>query len=176
MADLGARYATALFQLAEERGALGEFMQQAQFLCDTFQGDEGALRILTHPLISTDEKNAFADKVYGTVIHQDLLGFMKLAIAKNREAFLLSTLTTLIEMIKLRQNQITARIVTAMPLSEQQKTRLSTTLGAKFGKRVELNIIVDPSQIAGISIHVDGYFLDRTVRTMLKGMKETFAV
>ena len=175
MADLGARYATALFQISEERGLLGEFMQQADFLCKTFEGEEGALRILTHPLISATEKNAFVDRVYGDTVHTELMGFMKLAIAKNREAFLLPTLTTLIEMIKRRQNHITARVVTATALSEQQQTRLRTILGVKFGKIVELNVVVDPAQIAGISIHVDGYFLDRTVKTMLKGMKESFA-
>jgi len=176
MADLGVRYATALFQLSEESGMLDVIMQQAQFMCGTFEGEDGALRILTHPLITAEEKNAFVDKVYGVAIHQNLLGFMKLAIAKNREAFILSALTNLVEMIKRHQNYTTARVVSAMPLSNEQKAKLSSTLSAKLGKNVDITVVVDPEQIAGISIHVDGHFLDRTVKTLLKNMKESFEI
>jgi F-type H+-transporting ATPase subunit delta len=98
---------------------------------------------------------------------------MKLAIAKNREAYLLPALTKLVDMIKIRRNQTTARVVSAVPLSEGQAAQLTATLQRKLGKTVDVTVIVDPAVIAGISIHVDGYFLDRTVRTMLKDMKET---
>jgi len=174
MADLGVRYANALFELSREAGTLDVTMQQALFLCETFAGEEGALRILTHPLITANEKNAFVDKVYGASVGEDLLGFMKLAIAKNRESFLLATLRKLVEIIKLYKFQITARVVTAVPLEEAQKARLVQLLSAKSGKRVEIIEVIDPMQIAGISIHVDGFFLDRTVKTLLKNMKETF--
>jgi len=176
MADLGVRYATAMFQLAQERDQLGVFMEQSQFICGTFEGDEGALRILTHPLISANEKNDFVEKVYGEIIHPDLLGLMKLAIAKNREAFLLSALTKLVDMIKHHQNYTTARVVSAVPLSEAQLTKLAGILSAKLGKKVDITAIVDPTALAGVSIHVDGYFLDRTAKTMLKNMKESLVV
>ena len=172
MADLGIRYATALFEMSEESGLLKEYLEQSQFLCSTL-GDKDALSILTHPRISADEKNAFLTTAFGESIHQDLLGFMKLVIAKNREAYLLPALNKLVEMIKVRRNQTTARIVSAVPLTDEQAVQLTATLTRKLGKIVDITIVVDPSVIAGISIHVDGYFLDRTVRTMLKDMKET---
>ena len=173
MSDLGTRYAKALFDLSTESGQHSVFMEEAQFLCDTFKGDEGALRILAHPLISTEEKNAFVDKVYGGV-NKDLIGFMKLAIAKNREAFLLPALTKLVEMIKLHHFQVTARVVSAVPLTQEQVARIRVILTKKIGKQVEIKLKVDPSQIAGVRIHVDGFLLDRTVKTMLKNMKGTF--
>jgi len=174
MADLGARYATALFQLSKESGQLDELLKQSQFLCSTFR-DTDALQILTHPLIATAEKNRFIDKAFGNVVSQDLISFMKLTVAKNREAFLLSALTKLVDMIKLHKNQITARVVSAIPLSDEQKGRLANALSAKLGKQVDIYVLIDPTQIAGISIHVDGYFLDRTVKTMLKNMNESFS-
>ena len=172
MADLGIRYATALFEMSEEGGLLDEYLEQSLLLCDTLK-DEDALRILTHPRISADEKFAFLSKAFGASVHQDLLGFMKLVITKNREAFLLPALNKLVEMIKVRRNQTTAKIVSAVPLTDEQAVQLTATLTRKLGKIVDITIVVDPSVIAGISVHVDGYFLDRTVRTMLKDMKET---
>jgi len=171
VSNLSARYATALFELYRENNNLDELLTQTRFLCDTFQNTD-ALQVLTHPLISTADKNSFADKIFGGNIHSDLFHFIKLTIAKNRESFLLPALTRLVEMIKLHRNQITAKITSAVPLGDEQKLRLSQTLSARLGKEVDVYVVVDPSLIAGISIHVDGYFLDHSVKTMLKNMND----
>jgi len=171
MANLGNRYAHALYQLAKEQDRLDEFLQQAIFLRASLKQD-GAINILMHPLITSAEKFAFVDNVFGATLLPDLLGFLKLAITKNRENFILPALKRLIYRIKKARGLITARVISASALTDTQKQQLSQKLSAKLGKQVEINVIVDPSQIAGISVLVDGYFLDRTVKTMLRGMKE----
>ena len=171
MADLGIRYATALFEISQEGGHLKEYLEQAQLLKDNLE-DEEALMVLTHPRISGEEKLEFITKAFGGVLHQDLLGFIQLVIAKNREAFLLPALNKLVDMIKRHQNQTTARVTSAVPLSDSQAAQLTAVLCKKLGKVVELTVVVDPSQIAGICIHADGYLIDRTVKTMLRNMKD----
>jgi F-type H+-transporting ATPase subunit delta len=171
VADLGIRYATALFDISQEGGLLDDYLEQAQLVRDNIKSED-AQRILTHPRISSEEKFAFLQKAFAEHIHQDLLGFMRLVISKNREAFLLPALNKLVEMMKTHERQTTARVVSAVPLTDQQAEELTALLSKKTGKQVDVTVLVDPSVIAGISIHVDGYFLDRTVRTMLKDMKE----
>lgn len=171
MADLGIRYATALFDISQESGLLNDYLEQAQLVRDNIVSEE-AQRVLTHPRITSEEKFAFLQKAFGEHIHQDLLGFMRLVVSKNREAFLLPALNKLVEMIKTHKRQTTARVVSAVPLTDEQASQLTMLLAKKLGKQVDIAVLVDPTVIAGISIHVDGYFLDRTVRTMLKDMKE----
>jgi len=171
VANLSIRYATALFDISQESGMLDDYFEQAQFVRDHIKSDE-VHSILTHPRISSDEKFAFLQKAFGEQIHQDLLGFMRLVIYKNREAFLLPALNKLVDMIKTHKRQTTARVVSAVPLTDAQAAELTALLQKKLAKKVDVTVLVDPSVIAGISIHVDGYFLDRTVRTMLKNMKE----
>jgi len=171
MSNLSARYATALFELATESGNLDKLLTEARFLRDAFRNTD-ALQVLTHPLISTQEKNSFVEKAFGKAVGQDLFNFMKLAIAKNRENFLLPALTRLVEMIKLHRNQISAKVVSAVPLSDEQRVRLSRSLSLRLRKEVDVYVVVDPSLIAGISIYVDGYLLDRSVKTMLKNMND----
>ena len=172
MTDLGIGYATALFDVSSESGMLGDYLKQAQFLCETLS-EEGALSILLHPRISASEKYTFLDKTYGGRVHEDLFNFMKLVVSKNREAFLLPALSKLVEMIRVHNNQTTAKVVSAVPLTDQQAEELTRVLEKKLNKQVDLTVFVDTSQIAGISILVDGYFLDRTAKTMLKNLKET---
>jgi len=171
LADLGIRYATALFDISQESGLLDDYLMQATLVRDNI-AEDSVQRILTHPRITSNEKFAFLQKAFGDTVHQDLLGFMRLVISKNREAFLLPALNKLIDMIKTHKRQTTARVVSAVPLSDAQATKLTALLSQKLNKQVDVVVLVDPSVIAGISIQADGYFLDRTVRTMLKDMKE----
>lgn len=171
MADLGVRYATALFEISQESGLLAEYLEQAQLLFGNL-GQEEALLVLTHPRISASEKFDFVNKAFGGTIHQDLMGFIQLVISKNREAFLLPALGKLVDMIRHHQNQTTARVVSAVPLTDSQTDQLTKVLSKKLGKEVDITVIVDPAQIAGISIQADGYFIDRTVKSMLRDMKD----
>ena len=68
MADLSARYATALFELALERGFADDYLQQAAFISTTMQ-DEDCRRIITHPRIPPEEKFAFLDGAFAGRIH-----------------------------------------------------------------------------------------------------------
>ena len=171
MADLSIRYAAALFELSQEAGLRDAYLEQAALLRNILIEDK-AMDVLAHPLISAEEKFTFLDEAFGGSLHPDLFGFLKLTVTKNRENYILPALQKLVDMIRESQNQTTARVITAVPLTEEQSTGLSTVLSRKLKKRVDLNEIVDPTVVAGISIHVDGCFMDRTVKTMLKSMKE----
>jgi F-type H+-transporting ATPase subunit delta len=171
VADLSIRYATALFDISQESGLMNDYLEQAQLVRDNIAGED-AQRVLTHPRISSEEKFLFLKNAFGESIHQDLLGFMRLVVTKNREAFLLPALNKLVELIETHQRKTTARVVSAVPLTDAQAAQLTALLAKKLGKHVDVTVLVDPSVIAGISIHVDGYFLDRTVRAMLKDLKE----
>ena len=171
MAGLSARYATALFELALERGLASDYMEQAAFISALMQ-EEDCRRIITYPRIPEAEKFAFLDGAFKGRIHDDLLGFMRLTVTKNREAFLAPALDALVEMLRRHQNHTTAKVVSAVALTPEQESRLRLALTRKLGKTVELSVEVDASVIGGFRLHVDGHVFDRTIRRLLKDMKE----
>ncbi|MCL2405676.1 MAG: ATP synthase F1 subunit delta [Defluviitaleaceae bacterium] len=171
MADLSTRYATALFELSLERGLTADFLEQAAFISATMREAE-CKRIITHPRIPEAEKFVFLDNVFAGRIHDDLLGFMRLTVSKNREDFLAPALDVLVNMIRRHQNHTTAKVVSAIPLTPEQESQLMITLTRKLGKTVELSVDVDATVIGGFRLHVDGYVFDHTLRYLLKGMKE----
>jgi len=172
MANLSDRYAYALFRLALESGKMQEWHDQVGPFALRYLKQEGGLKILTHPLISSAEKNAFVDKVFTGHVNEHIIGFLKLAIAKNREAFIYRTLTKLFNRIKLELGIIRAKVISAVKLTPEQEDILTKKLSQRFGKQVLLYVVVDPARIAGMSIQVDGYYLDRTAKTLLRNMKE----
>lgn len=172
MADLRTRYGRALFELSLERGLTSDYLEQATFLSATLK-DKECQQIITHPRIPVADKHAFLDGAFAGHIHDDLLGFMRLTVTKNREEHLVPALDTLVEMIRHHQNYTTAKVVSAIALTPEQQTQLKISLTRKLGKQIELASAVDPSLIGGFRIHVDGHVFDRTVKRLLKDMKES---
>lgn len=174
MEKLSSVYASALFNLAVEGGAVEEFLDQATFVHDTLK-DAECLRIFYHPHINAAEKREFFGKMFAGYIHDDLLGLLYLVIDKNREAYLLPALLALIDMIKRHQNKVTAKVVSAVVFSESQIAALEALLSKKLDKRVEVALKVDPTVIGGPHIYVDGRYLDRTVKGRLRSMTASLA-
>jgi len=169
MERLSVLYASALFELALQRGLTDDFMDQATFIRDTLQ-DAQCQRILQHPHIPTAEKQDFFKKLFSRRVHADLLGFLCLAAEKNREAFLLPALTALIDIIKRHKGKVSAIVYFAAAIDEEQLAIMTEVLSKKLKKSVDVSLKVDTSVIGGPYILVDGYYLDWTVKKRLRDL------
>ena len=166
MAKLSSLYASALFDLALESNAVDEYLSQAVLLRDALKDGE-CMRVFIHPHISAAEKRELFGKAFAGCINDNFLGFLYLVVDKNREAFFIPALNVLIGMIERHQRKATARVISAVALDESQVAELKKILAEKLNKSVEVSTKVDPSLIGGPYIYVDGYYIDRTVKTRL---------
>jgi len=171
MERLSLLYASALYDLAVERNAVQEFRDQAEFL-RSFLQDEACVELLLHPHISTANKHEFFKKSFAEHIHADLLNFLCLTADKNREAFILTALSMLIETIERNNNIVTAIVKSATPLDDEQAVELRTLLSESLNKTIVLSLKVDPSIIGGPYILVDGYYIDWTVKRRLRDLTD----
>lgn len=60
-----------------------------------------------------------------------------------------------------------ARIRVAKPLSSDQLQRLEKALNASYGKKLQINVEIDPTVIGGVHIAVAGEVIDATLLTKL---------
>jgi len=170
MARLSARYASALFDLAIESGKPDEFFEQAVFVRDTLRGTDYR-HIITHPQIPTAKKLLLIDEAFAGKVHAGLCGFLRLAVSKNRESFIISGLSSFIRMMDEHNGRVTANVVCAAELGEKQAADLKALLERKIGKKVAIATKIDKSVIGGFYILMDGYFIDATIRKQLHDMK-----
>jgi len=166
MERLSIIYASALYDIAQELGTVDEFLEQATFLRDSLS-DDTFQQILLHPQISASEKHEIFRNAFKGKIHENLLGFLYLTADKNREAYLLPALITLIGFIQRHKKMVTAKVLSAAPYDEKQAESLRVVLSKKLDKQVELDLKVDPTLIGGPYIFVDGYYIDWTVKKKL---------
>ncbi|MEA5014505.1 MAG: F0F1 ATP synthase subunit delta [Candidatus Limiplasma sp.] len=62
------------------------------------------------------------------------------------------------------------RIVTGMPLSQEQQQRVARRFEELLGRRVTLSCHVDAKQLAGIRVELNGYSYDGTLRGQLTAL------
>lgn len=177
MAKLSSVYASALFDMyLSKRVSAEDYLSQVYGLRDVLSEPE-CRRVLLHPHVSSTKKREFFDSVFGEIFEKpldsDLSGLLYLAISKNRESFVVQALSTLIYLIEKAQRKVRAQVTSAVPLSEAQLAALTDMLTRKLNKTVEIEQNIDPAVIGGIFIYADGYFIDRTIKTRLRGMKSS---
>src|SRR5262249_18710496 len=70
---------------------------------------------------------------------------------------------------------VDARVTTAVPLTEEQRTELAAALGKLTGKRPELIERVDPAILGGLVVEVAGEKIDSSLATRLRDVAEALA-
>lgn len=65
-----------------------------------------------------------------------------------------------------------ARIVTAVPMTEEEKTRLRSRLVARFGSDLDFQFDVDESVLGGVYVRVGDRVIDGTVAGKLAALRE----
>ena len=172
MAELiSGRYAEALFELALEKDCVDRYFEDVRLVYDCVKDDKEFLTVLKHPQISGEEKLKVLTEAFGGKISDDIMGLFSVAFRKNREAELLGMLDAFIEKVREHKGIVTARIVSAKPLTAPQIQRIKDKLIQTLEKQVEVKYSIDQSLIGGLQIYVCGRLIDNSVRTKLIGLK-----
>ena len=172
MAGITAHYATALFDLANEHGALREWLAQAALIRDALKDGKGRSTI-EHPRMTGAEKRAFLHTVLPLGVPVDVIGFLHMLIAQRQAALIVPALTEFIDRGTREQEPMLAHAISARPLKEGQTAALERLLAQKLGRRVELSAEADPSLIGGLCVYVNGLVIDRTIKKQLSDLRDT---
>ena len=132
------------------------------------------LRLLAIPSIPKPERTALLDEAL-TGVHPYLVNFSK--ILCERES--IGELPACFKEYRRRYNKahgiLTAVATAAVPMTEEQKARLTEKLAAATGKTVHLGTGAGESCLGGARLAVAGVRLDGTVRGRLDTLRQTLA-
>jgi len=173
MAKLSRRYATAFYELAAQRGLLGILYKQADIALLATRYDSFD-KVITNPSIpKRDKYKLFRDVLtltFKNKLREELINFLNLIIAKNREKYLYNILRDFTRMC--REDEAKANVISATPLSTAQKAHIQKVLSKKTGKKIELDVKVNTDALGGIFMYVDEVAVDRSVRNALDNLTE----
>ena len=172
MTDLSREYAEALFALAAEHDQTKDCLEALDTAANLLTDNPDYVELLACPAISKDERDGLLEQTFGQILPEQVLAFIQLLCAHGRIRSLNDCIAEYRLLYQTAVAMSTAEVVSAVPLTEAEKQKLSEALSARLGRTVTLVCTVDESLLGGMVVHVDGKVLDGSLRSRLHAVKE----
>ncbi|MFW5654792.1 MAG: F0F1 ATP synthase subunit delta [Roseicyclus sp.] len=171
---IAARYATAMFELAQEGGALDALDADISAL-EAALADSPDLRdLIASPIYGRDETEAAIGAVADAMGLGTITGNTLRLMAQKRRLFILpALLTELRARIAGHRGEVAADVVSAKALGPEQMAALQQALSASVGRDVKLNATVDESLIGGLVVKVGSRMIDTSIKAKLRTLQNT---
>ena len=171
-ASIAGRYATALFELAEESGALEATEADIARLAEALEASEDLRSLISSPIYSRDDQSramaAIGEALELTELTRNLIGLMG---AKRRLFVLPQLIATFRALMAEHRGELTAEVTAAKQLSDAQLSALAETLKGAVGRDVKLNVKVDEDIIGGLIVKVGSKMIDTSIRSRLASLQ-----
>ena len=169
---LTGRYATALFDLADEGKALDAVAEDLIALQGAVGASEDMMRLVRSPVLDRDEQwkamSALLDKMGANDLTKKFLG----VVTANRRLFVLpGIIRAYLAELASRRGEVTADVVSAHPLNDAQVKALEDSLKKALGGKVAIAPRVDSSILGGLIVKVGSRMIDSSLRTQLQKLK-----
>ncbi len=166
-------YGEALFQVAVEQGKLDSFIEEITAIQEILIKNPDLNALMNHPKLTKDEKKEVINNIFDTKIDKEILGFFDLVITKDRYQDVNSILMYFIEKAKLEKGIGTAKITSAVTLSEEQKQQiLNKLLETTTYQKMDMTYCVDNSLIGGMVLRIGDRVVDSSIKTKLDNMQK----
>ncbi len=172
MATVAGRYASALFELANDDRRLDVVEADMTALAAMLSGSADLTRMVRSPVISAEDQGKAIAALAGSAGFSDLTtNFLRL-LARSRRLFALGDIVKVFRQIAARhRGEITAEVVTAHALNEGQQAALEDALkGTTAGRHVRIETRIDPSILGGLVVKMGSRMIDSSLRTKLNSL------
>jgi F-type H+-transporting ATPase subunit delta len=163
-------YAEAAFEIAREKNALANWSGMLS-LVSSIASDARMRAALASPKLGDAEKESLFLSIAGERLDADARSFVRVLIESDR----ISLAPQVLEIYEQRRHDAegvaTARIESALPVSDDELKGLSAALERRFRRKIEAKVEVNPSLIGGARITVGDTVIDDSVLGKLTAMK-----
>lgn len=166
------RYAEALFDLAQDQGAIETVEADLQALARGIAASADFRAFLTSPVYGAEDKAkaiaAIGAKSGAAPLTRNFLGVVA---ANGRLAALEGIASAFQQRLALHRGEVSAEAVAAAPLNDEQTRRLRGEIERVVGKAVNLSVKVDKDLLGGLVVKVGSKMIDSSLKTKLNRLK-----
>ena len=163
------RYASALFDLAQEKGVLADVHAAFTQFSETVTGSKDLSRLIASPLFARDDKAKVLKQLADTSGMPGLLANFLGAVAMNGRAADLPATHDAFEALYAKQRGVQRAIArTAKEMSADQRDRLEGIIAKAVGGDVDLTTEIDPDLIGGIQLRIGSTLVDASLKAKLE--------
>jgi F-type H+-transporting ATPase subunit delta len=170
--DRALAYADALFGVARAEGSLQEVEDELFRFSQTLQGSDELREALTDARIPAARRQQIVEDLLDGRASPVTSALVSMVVATGRARELPAIIQQLVERSAAEANKEVAEVRSAVPLSVEQRERLTQALSTATGKQVALKVVVDPSVLGGVVAQVGDTVIDGSVRNRLDQLKQ----
>ncbi|GGK52471.1 ATP synthase subunit delta [Salinarimonas ramus] len=172
MSGVAGRYASALFELAQDQGVVDAVESELVRIEALAAESEDLRRLLKSPVYTADEQKAAMGAVLDRVGIGGLTGNFVRLVASKRRLFLLMTMIRDFKALNAQAKGIVpAEVRVAEAPSEALLAEIRTTVRDLAQSEVSLDVKVDPALIGGLVVKVGSRMIDASLRTKLNAIR-----
>jgi F-type H+-transporting ATPase subunit delta len=169
IATVARPYAEAAFRSALERNSLGSVADALAYVSAT-AADPQMRSVLSNPKVTAEQKKELFGAVIGARLDETTRSLVAILIDGHRDVLIGSIAEQFDELKREHERVVVARITSAQPLSDQQRTDIVAALEKRYGKKVEAELDVDPTLLGGARVQVGDQVIHASIRDALAQM------
>lgn len=165
------RYATAVFELAQQHGQTASVQEELNELKQAFRDNKGLNELLTSPKLSTAKKKGVIQTVFNGV-NPIIMNTLFVLVDAKRLDEVLNVFEQFHELANDAAGIADAKVYSTIPLTEMETNSISSTFAQKIGKQsLRIENIIDPSLIGGIRLQIGNQIYDSSLSSKLGKLK-----
>ena len=172
-ASLAGRYASALYDLAKERELTAAVEGDLANLAQGVRESADLAALIRNPEVSRQAAGKAIEAVAGVLGLSELTRNFLGVLAHNRRLGHLPDIARAFATIAAAaRGEVTAKVTTAHPLTDEQRRALAAKLKAREGREVQIDAGVDPEILGGLVVTIGSRRIDGSLRTRLNSLAQ----
>ncbi len=167
-----ARYAQALYSLADDQQALDSVVSQMDNLGQLIDESQEFRRLLASPLVDINQARGAAFGVLDSYGFGKLVrDFVGVVVSNRRMALLPAIIGAFAALVAAKRGIITATVTTAHPMSDVQEQQLRARLIESGYGQVKIVRLVDPNLLGGLVLRIGSRLYDTSLKSRLQRLQ-----
>ncbi len=169
---LAGRYANAVFELAQDQGAIDRVAANFATLKRLIDTTPDFAMLVRSPLLTREDQAKALKPLLAKIEAAPLTtNFLLLLAQKRRLSALGAIIASYTHLLAKLKGEVEAQVTSARPLSERETAELKAVLKAKLGRDPRLHTKVDPALLGGLIVKVGSRMIDSSLATKLAGIR-----
>lgn len=172
-ASLQGRYALALFDLASEAGTVSAVEGDLNAIGQALRESDDLNSLIRNPQVSRAQASSAIAAVAGVLGTSPLTSkFLGVLAANRRLSALPEIIRAFAAIAAAQRGEITAQVVSAHALSDDQIEQLRQKLETREGLKVKVHTHVDQDLLGGLVVTIGSQRIDSSIRTRLNSLAQ----
>ena len=166
------RYATALFELCVESGAVERLEADCLALRDAIKVSDDLASLLASPVYRDEEMGQAMRRIAERLdLSEHVRNALALMVRRRRLFAVAAMIEAVMQRIADARGVTHANVKSAHPLNAEQMRTLDRMLRDALGRTVEIELEIDPSLIGGLIVGIGSRIVDGSVKSQLSRLE-----